>query len=255
MPVTPPRAKAFVAAIALALFLLVAAACGAVEVTVERTTSTPAPDPTPTSAPADAPAPTAAPVDTPTPTQPPPAEPGSYEGVTYVVGEGSEATFTVEEKLSSLPLPNDAVVRTTALSGEVHFDGRPSVIDIQLHELESDQSRRDRYIRERMFPNDPIATFTLPDSRPLPARLLRRRGGLHRDNRSARNQRRPGPCHLPDRGPGRRRRGAHSRAHNLRLVRLRYDSPNRRELRPRHRRGRRRNSHLRPAIRRVTAFA
>ena len=164
MPVTPPRAKVF--AVALALFLFVVSACGAVEVTVDRTTSTPAPEPT--SAPVDTPAPTAASVDTPTPTQPPPAEPGSYEGVTYVVGEGSEATFTVEEKLSSLPLPNDAVVRTTALSGEVHFDGRPSVIDIQLHELESDQSRRDRYIRERMFPNDPVATFTLPDSRPLP---------------------------------------------------------------------------------------
>ena len=168
MPVTPPRAKVFAFAVVLGLFLLIVAACGAVEVNVERTTSTPAPDPTPTSAPADTPAPTAAPVDTPTPTQPPPSEPGSYEGVTYVVGEGSEATFTVEEKLSSLPLPNDAVVRTTALSGEVHFDGRPSVIDIQLHELGSDQSRRDRYIRERMFPNDPIATFTLPNSRPLP---------------------------------------------------------------------------------------
>ena len=168
MPVTLPRAKVLAFAVALGLFLLFVAACGSADVTVERSTSTPAPDPTPTSAPADTPAPTAAPVDTLTPTEPPAADPGSYEGVTYVVGEGSEATFTVEEKLSSLPLPNDAVVRTTALSGEVHFDGRPSVIDIQLHELESDQSRRDRYIRERMFPNDPIATFTLPDTRPLP---------------------------------------------------------------------------------------
>ena len=166
MPVTLPRAKVFAFAVALGLFLLIVAACGSVDVTVERTTSTPAPDPTPTSVPADTPAPTAVPVDT--PTQPPPADPGSYEGITYIVGEGSEATFTVEEKLSSLPLPNDAVVRTTALSGEVHFDGRLSVIDIQLHELESDQSRRDRYIRERMFPNDPVATFTLPNARPLP---------------------------------------------------------------------------------------
>lgn len=89
-------------------------------------------------------------------------------GITFLVGEGSEATFTVEEKLSSLPLPNDAVVRTDALSGEVHLDGRPSVIDINLHQLESDQSRRDAYIRGSMFPNDPIATFTLEDARPLP---------------------------------------------------------------------------------------
>ena len=56
----------------------------------------------------------------------------------------------------------------TALSGEVHLDGRPSVIEIDLHQLVSDQPRRDRYIRERMFPNDPIATFTLDDARPLP---------------------------------------------------------------------------------------
>ena len=168
MLATHSRAKALAFTVALALFLFVISACGAVEVNVERTTSTPAPDPTPTSAPADTPESTVAPVDTLTPTEPPAADPGSYEGVTYVVGEGSEATFTVEEKLSSLPLPNDAVVRTTALSGEVHFDGRLSVIDIQLHELESDQSRRDRYIREKMFPNDPIATFTLPDARPLP---------------------------------------------------------------------------------------
>ena len=152
---------------ALIVLLLSFAACGTVEIELERTTSTPAPDPTPTSAPADTPIPV--PEDTPTP--PPSDDPpglGNYEGFTYRVGVGSEATFTVEEKLASLPLPNDAVVRTTALSGEVHFDGRSSVIEIDLHEMESDQPRRDRYIRERMFPNDRIAIFTLPDATPLP---------------------------------------------------------------------------------------
>ena len=34
---------------------------------------------------------------------------GQIEGITFVVGEGSEATFTVEEKLARLPLPSDAV--------------------------------------------------------------------------------------------------------------------------------------------------
>jgi polyisoprenoid-binding protein YceI len=98
-----------------------------------------------------------------------PRETGQVEGVTFVVGEGSEATFTVEEKLARLPLPNDAVVRTTALSGEVHLDGRPSVIEIDLHQLASDQSRRDNYIRTRMFPDHPVAIFTLDDAQPLPA--------------------------------------------------------------------------------------
>ena len=132
-------------------------------------TATDAPEPTSTSAP---PPPTATP-------EPPaataaPAEPaadrdtGEVEGITFVVGMGSEATFTVNEKLASLPLPNDAVMRTDALAGEVHFDGRPSVITIDLHQLGSDQERRDRFVRERMFPNDPIATFTLPDAGPLP---------------------------------------------------------------------------------------
>ena len=128
------------------------------------------PLPTSTSAPpsTDTPAP---PTATTAPVEPEPAADraiGEVEGVTFVVGVGSEATFTVNEKLASLPLPNDAVMRTGALAGEVHFDGRPSVITIDLHQLSSDQARRDRYVRERMFPNDPIATFTLPDAGPLP---------------------------------------------------------------------------------------
>ncbi len=103
-----------------------------------------------------------------TPTVEGPRHTGQVEGVSFVVGDGSEATFTVNEKLARLTLPNDAVVRTNALSGEVHLDGRPSVIEIDLHQLASDQSRRDGYIRSRMFPEHPIATFTLDDARPLP---------------------------------------------------------------------------------------
>ena len=121
------------------------------------------------------------PVDTPTPTEEPdeettsppaapgPRETGQVDGVTFTVGQGSEATFTVEEQFARVTLPNDAVMRTTALSGEVHLDGRPSVVEIDLHRLSSDQSRRDGYVRTRMFPNDPIATFTLDDATPLPA--------------------------------------------------------------------------------------
>ena len=117
---------------------------------------------------------TARPTDTPAPPEPTQApadtgrEIGQIEGVTFVIGEGSLATFTVEEKLARLPLPNDAVVSTKGLTGEVHFDGRPSVIEIDLHQLQSDQPRRDQYIRERMFPNHPIAVFTLDDAGPLP---------------------------------------------------------------------------------------
>ena len=82
-------------------------------------------------------------------------------GVTFVVGEGSEATFTVNEKLQRLPLPNDAVMRTEALVGSVYLDGWPTVIEIDLHELTSDQSRRDGYVRNRMFQSEPVARFVV----------------------------------------------------------------------------------------------
>ncbi len=94
-----------------------------------------------------------------------------YEGVTYVVSDGTEATFTVEEQLVRLPLPNDAVMRTTELSGEVHLDGRPSVVRIDLQTLESDQAFRDRYVRTRMFGEHPTGIFTVPDIGPIPEGL------------------------------------------------------------------------------------
>ena len=83
------------------------------------------------------------------------------DGVRFVVGEGSEATFTVNEKLSRLPLPNDAVLRTESLVGSVYLDGRSTVVEIDLHELTSDQNRRDGYVRNRMFQSDPVARFVV----------------------------------------------------------------------------------------------
>ena len=60
------------------------------------------------------------------------------------------------------------MVRTSAISGEIHLDGLPSVIHIDLHQLSSDQQLRDRYIRQRMFPNDPTASFAVVDFGQLP---------------------------------------------------------------------------------------
>ena len=97
---------------------------------------------------------------------------GDIEGIAFLVSEGSEATFTVREKLAMLSLPSDAVVRTSAITGEVYLDGRPSLIEIDLLQLGSDQSRRDDYIRRRMFRNDPIARFTLNDVGQIPRNFL-----------------------------------------------------------------------------------
>ena len=100
------------------------------------------------------------------------AVPDEPESVAYIVSDGSEATFTVREQLVRLRLPNDAVVRTDALSGEVNLDGRPSVIEIDLHTLSSDQRFRDRYIRSALFPNSPIATFTVEGLADIPDGLF-----------------------------------------------------------------------------------
>ena len=97
---------------------------------------------------------------------------GDIEGIAFLVSEGSEATFTVREKLAMLSLPSDAVVRTSAITGEVYLDGRPSLIEIDLLQLGSDQSRRDDYIRRRMFRNDPIARFTVIDVGQIPRNFL-----------------------------------------------------------------------------------
>ena len=109
--------------------------------------------------------PTSPPAATPT-SQPVPDEPES--GARYVVGEGSEITFTVEEELRNVPLPFDVVIRTTELSGEINVDGQPSSLSVDLHTLVSDQQFRDSYIRSRMFPDHPVATFTVESVGELP---------------------------------------------------------------------------------------
>ena len=138
-------------------------------------TSAPAPvaEPTAESQPAEQPAaapdPTSAPEPTAVPEPPPtPRETGDVDGVTFVVGEGSEATFSVGEELRDLPLPIVAVMRTEELSGQVHLDGRESRVSIDLQTLSSDQDYRDRWARNRLFGQHPTGTFILSDATPLP---------------------------------------------------------------------------------------
>jgi polyisoprenoid-binding protein YceI len=93
---------------------------------------------------------------------------GDVDGVIFMVTDASEVTFTVGEQLTRLPHPNDAVLRTNKLTGEVFLDGRSSSISFDIHTLRSDQSLRDNWVRTRMFPQDRIATFILSDATPLP---------------------------------------------------------------------------------------
>ena len=91
------------------------------------------------------------------------------QNATFVVGKGSQATFTVNEKLAQLELPNDAVMRTTALAGDMRVDGRASKVTLDLKQLTSDQSRRDNFVRN-MFRAQPTAVVTIPTLTGLPER-------------------------------------------------------------------------------------
>ena len=147
---------------------------------------TPAPTPAPTAAPTAAPATavvpptepppaptvTSAPEPTATPEPDPTATPepsGPVAGPdSFIVGEGSKITFTVEEELQFSPVRFDAVISGTGLTGVANLDGSPTVIELDLHSLESDQNFRDRYIRQRMFPGTPTAVVTVDSLPELP---------------------------------------------------------------------------------------
>jgi polyisoprenoid-binding protein YceI len=89
-------------------------------------------------------------------------------GETYTVVSGeSKLTYTVREKLAILPSESDAVGSTTAITGEVTLDGA-STISVDLSTLESDQDRRDNYIRDNLFQAEPAASFIVNDLGPLP---------------------------------------------------------------------------------------
>ena len=157
-----------IAGVILSLTMITVAACGSSDGDDEAGASRPTaavPVNTPTSQPTREPtaeAPTAEPA-------PEARSAGEVEGITFTVDEGSEATFTVREELTSVPLPFDAVIRTTALSGEVHMDGRDSVIEIDLLKLKSDNTFRDRYIHSRMFGEHPTGVVTVRGVNNLPS--------------------------------------------------------------------------------------
>lgn len=132
------------------------------------------PTATPTAAPTEAP--TDPPTATPAPTPDAPADApfergtGDVEGVVFVVGEGSEATFSVGEVLANVSLPDyEAVMRTTGLSGEVRLDGGASLVTVDLHSMTSDYEFRDRYVQRQMFPEQRMASVAFGDLTPLPA--------------------------------------------------------------------------------------
>ena len=109
--------------------------------------------------PSPTPAPTATAASQPTPTSVPTPEPTAPAdgGVTVSLSEASVARYLVGEQLARLSMPNDAIGETPDVSGSVVFDAdgkvdsSMSVVTVGLAGLKSDESRRDGYVRNRVF--------------------------------------------------------------------------------------------------------
>jgi polyisoprenoid-binding protein YceI len=72
------------------------------------------------------------------------------KGLAFAVDPSqSKATYTVNERLSSLPAPDDAVGTTNQVSGTIYLDGRPSAVTVDVRTFKSDQPFRDRSILEQ----------------------------------------------------------------------------------------------------------
>ena len=126
-------------------------------------------------------APTAAPAAAPTAADgaiAAPAASGAANGTrTFeIVPEQTEASYEVQEKFLNRDLPNMALGKTNAVTGElqVSLDGKPSgkvtKISVDLRTLTSDQSRRDNRIRTQWLESEkyPFAEFTSTDVQGTP---------------------------------------------------------------------------------------
>ncbi len=116
------------------------------------------PDPAPTAT--TAPEPTAVPQATETPDE------AMLPHRLFEIVEGSKGLFKVDEVLRGV----DVVVslETEDITGAIDLEGGTAILALDLHTLVSDQARRDRYVRERLFPAQPITTVDFADLGDIP---------------------------------------------------------------------------------------
>ena len=130
--------------------------------------ATRAPDPTKAPDPTQAPTATTAPDPTPAPEATEAPDEAQETARVFEIVEGSQALFKVDETLRGV----DVVValETEEITGGIDIEAGTAIVALDLHSLVSDQPRRDRYVRERLFPSQPIATVEfaglgdIPDS-------------------------------------------------------------------------------------------
>lgn len=91
-----------------------------------------------------------------------------------IVPESSEARYRVTEQLANVSLPNDAVGVTSEVTGSIWIDDAGEVLPeskivVGLSALQSDESRRDRFIKENTLQTDqyPNAVFVPTELRGL----------------------------------------------------------------------------------------
>jgi polyisoprenoid-binding protein YceI len=88
-----------------------------------------------------------------------------------VVPEESEASYIAREKLARLPVSTEAVGKTKAITGDIYLTRQglapqpPSVLRVDLRTLQSDEPRRDNYVRNNTLEADryPYAEFIIEE--------------------------------------------------------------------------------------------
>lgn len=84
-----------------------------------------------------------------------------------VTSTGNEARYRVREQLAGFDLPNDAIGRSSEVSGAIVLDEQGRVVPAQsrivvnVAELRSDRDRRDGYVRRAILKSDSFPTTTL----------------------------------------------------------------------------------------------
>ncbi|HEU4799967.1 MAG TPA: YceI family protein [Gemmatimonadales bacterium] len=96
------------------------------------------------------------------------AGPAHDAAYTYIVSTtGNEARYRVREQLAGFDFPNDAIGRTSAVTGAINFDENGAIlpagsqINIGVAGLTSDKERRDGFVRRRLLETDSFPTVTL----------------------------------------------------------------------------------------------
>jgi polyisoprenoid-binding protein YceI len=96
-----------------------------------------------------------------------------------VAPDGNETRFKVNETLMGAELPNDAIGKTSRVSGSLVVEPNGQIVtaesrfEVELDSLVSDQSRRDNFIKRNTLQTAqyPKAVFVPTSVRGLPARL------------------------------------------------------------------------------------